>query len=201
MGQWTQNGLILVATAVQNASADVAIAYVGISPGCGTLSSAITSGTPLTALPLSAGLPLALSSGQGLTVTDGTNSETVTVTTGGAAAGAISIPINSWTPAHSYAATTTGVCPTPLSTDTTLYNETERAAISAASAGATPGESLVAGYFDGTQPTALYLTVGYFGGTTATATTGTGTLMANDILVWQHVQYNDTQMYQGDGTI
>src|SRR5690242_4288159 len=113
MGTWTNNGLILVATAVQTPGANAGLSYVGISPGCGIISSAITSGTPLTSLPLDATLPANLPSGQSLTVTDGTNSETVTVATGGVSAGASSIPINSWTPAHTYAAHVTGCCPTP----------------------------------------------------------------------------------------
>lgn len=203
MGQWTNNGLILIATAVQSQGANAAPQYVGISPGCGTISSAITASTSLTSLGLDAGIPAALSSGQQLTVTDGTNTETVTVAAAGAIQGATSIPINSWTPAHSYAAHVTGVAPTPLASDTSLYGESQRMSVSAASAGGNPGESLLLAYFDGTQPTALYLTVGLFGGATATGTTGTGTLIANDFLspIWSHVANSDTYMYQGDGTI
>jgi hypothetical protein len=201
MGLWTNNGLTLIATAVQTPGANVAPQYVGISPGCGTLSGAITASTPVTSLPLDATLPVTLGSGQGLTVTDGVNSETVTVAAGGASAGAGSITINSWTPVHNYAAHTTGVCPTPLTSDTALYNETQRLGVTAASAGGSPGESLIIGYFDGTQPTAVYLLVGWFGGATATATVGTGTLMAEDIVVWNHTVNADTFMYQGDGII
>ena len=200
MGLWTNNGLVLIATAVQTAGANVAPAYVGISPGCGTLSGAITSGVAVTSLPLDATLPANLSSSQQLTVTDGTNSETVT-TSGTVTAGATSIPINSWTPAHSYAAHTTGVAPTPLASDISLYNETQRLVVSAAAAGAAAGESLISSYFDGTQPTAVYLLVGYFGGASATSATGTGTLMAEDVVVWNHTINADTFMYQGDATI
>lgn len=202
MGTWTNNGLILVATGVQTPGANVALQYVGISPGCGTFSSAITSGTPITSLPInSPGLPAALASGQGLTVTDGTNSETVTVATGGAAQGATSIPINSWTPTHSYAANTAGCCPTPSASDTVLYGESQREAVSGSSAGSNPGESLVSAYFDGSQSTALYLSVGYFGGAAATATPGTGTLMGEDIVFWNHTLNSDTFMYQSDSTV
>lgn len=200
MGLWTNNGLILIATAVQTAGANVAPSYVGISPGCGTLSGAIASGTPITSLPLDAALPANLSSSQQLTVTDGTNSETVT-TSGTVTAGATSIPINSWTPAHNYAAHTTGVCPTPLASDVALYNETQRLAVTASAAGSSAGESLLSTYFDGTQPTAVYLLVAWFGGASATSATGTGTLMAEDVVVWNHTVNADTFMYQGDGTI
>lgn len=201
MGTWTNNGLTLIATAVQTNGAQAAITYVGISPGCGTFSGAITASVPITALPInSPGIPANLSGGQQLTVTDGTNTETVT-TSGVVTAGATSIPITSWTPAHSYAANTAGCCPTPAATDTTLYGESQRVAVSGSSAGAAVGESLLSGYFDGTQPTAVYFTVGFFGGSSATSSTGTGTLMAEDIQFWNHTQNSDSQMFQGDGTI
>lgn len=201
MGTFTSNGLILIATAVQTPGANAGFAYVGISPGCGTLSSAVTSGTPLTSLPLDATLPANLPSGQSLTVTDGTNSETVTVATGGVSAGASSIPINSWTPVHNYTAHVTGCCPTPAASDVSLYNETQRESVSGTSAGSNPGESLVSAYFDGSQSTAVYFSVGYFGGATATATPGTGTLMGEDIVYWNHTVNADTFMYQSDSTI
>jgi hypothetical protein len=195
MGNWTNNGLTAIAALVQ-----AAITYVGISPGCGTVSSAIASGTPITSLPLDAVLPATLAGGQSLTVTDGTNSETVTVVGGGVLVGAVAISITSWTPAHSYVAHTTGVCPTPSASDTSLYNETAREPMAATSAGSSPGELLLSAYFDGTQATALYLLVGFFGGA-ATGTPGTGTLMADDIQLWSHVVNADTFMYQGDGSI
>lgn len=201
MGVWTSAGLSLAATAIQTSGADVALKFVAISPGCGTLASAITSGVAVTSLALDAALPANLSGGATLTVTDGTNSETVTVTVAGALAGATSIPINSWTPTHSYAAHTTGVCPTPQSSDVALYNETQRLATTAASSGSNPGESLLSGYFDGAQPTSVYLLVGWFAGSNASATLGTGTLMAEDIVYWNHTANADTFMYQGDATI
>lgn len=198
MGLWTNNGLTLIATAVQTPSANVAPSFVGISPGCGTIASGIPSGTPITSLPLDAVLPVNLSGSQQLTVTDGTNSETVT-TSGPVTAGAASIPIASWTPVHTYVSHVTGVCPTPLVSDTALYNETQRIAVSATSAGGSAGESLIAGYFDSTPPTAIYLLVGWFGGAGATSSVGTGTIMAEDIVLWNHTNNADTFMYQGDG--
>lgn len=201
MGLWTNNGLTLLATAVQTPGAQAALTYAGISPGCGVLATSLVGGTPYTAVALAAPLPATLASGQSLTVTDGTNMETMTVAAAGALAGATSIPINSFTPVHTYAAGAAGVCPTPSASDTALYNETQRVPVAAASAGGTPGESLVSAYFDGTQPTALYLLVGYFGGSGATGSTGTGTLMAEDIVVWSHTLNTDTFMYQADGII
>jgi hypothetical protein len=200
-GQWTDNGLELAAQAIQTPGTNAAITYIGVGTGCGTMAGNITAGTPLTSLTLNAGIPAALAGSTELSITDGTNVETVTVVSGGALINANPISINSWTPVNNYAANVTVVAPVPLGSDSSLYNETERAPVAAASAGATPGESLISSYFDGTQPTGVYYSVGYFGGATATATPGTGILMANDLNYWDHVQYSDTNMIQGDGTL
>jgi hypothetical protein len=202
MGLWTNVGLQLVATAVQTAGANAAASWVDIIPGCGTLASALASGTAYTSLSLNAGLPVALSAGQSLTITNGTSTQTVT-TSGPASIGATSIPVNSFTANANYAINVTGVCPTPLATDTALYNGSSaiRVAATAGVAGSNPGESLSAGYFDGTQATAIYMLVGYFGGSTATSTPGTGTLMIEDVQYWSHVINMDTNMYQADSTI
>ena len=197
----TNAGRTLAATAIQTPGTNAAITFVGIGTGCGTLASAVTSGSPLSSLPLDAGLPANLSGGQSLTVTDGVNSETVTVGVGGAVASATSIPINSWTPLHNYAAHTTAVAPVPLVGDIALYNENVRVAANAGVAGANPGESLNSGYFDGTQATAVYMLVGYFGGSTATASLGTGTLIAEDIQYWSHTLNADSASPQLDNTL
>lgn len=194
---WTNNGLILAAQAgVQNSCT-----YIGIGTGCGTLASALSSGTAYTSLTLNAALPAALSGSQSVVITDGTNSQTVTVVSGGAAQGATAISVTSFTASYSFAANTTGVVPLPQASDSTLYNETERVPITTTASGATPGESLLSAYFDGTQATAIYLSVGYFGGSGATASTGTGTLMIEDVQYWNHTLDSDTQMYQADATI
>lgn len=194
-GIWTNAGLNLLASAVQDGSITCNITNVAISAGCGTLSSAITTGVATTTLALDAGLPVGLSSGQSLTVTDGTNSETVT-TNGAASASATSITINSWTPAHSYAAHTTGVAPTPLITDIALYNEAYRVTANVGTAGAAAGESLNTGYFDGTQATGIYLLVGYFG-----ALGHSSVLMIEDVQYWNHTSETDSNMYQADSTV
>ena len=199
MGVWTNAYLTLVATAIQTTSGNAAITYVAFGTGAGTLASAITAGVAVTSLALDAGVPVALASAQSLTVSDGTNSETVT-TSGAVSPGATSIPINSWTPVNSYAAHTSGVAPTPLATDTALYNETVRIAANTGSAGANPGESLNAGYFDGTQASGFYMQVGFFSGT-ATATLGTGILGFADIQVWNHTLNADSNIAQADSQI
>lgn len=197
---FTNTGLTLLATALQTAGANVAVAYVAVGTGCGTLASPVSAGVPITSLALNAALPANVAASASVTVTDGTNTETVTCN-GGASAGAASIPINSWTPAHSYAANTTGVIPTPTASDTALYNEVARIAATAGVAGANPGESLSSGYFDGTQATNVYLGVGFFGGSTATSSLGTGTLIAKDVQYWNHTLNGDSATFQLDSTI
>lgn len=197
MATWTNNGLALAAqSGVQNT-----VAYVAIGTGCGTLATALTSGTAYTALALDAPLPVSLAASTPLTLTDGTNTQTVTVGGSGAAQGVTSIPVSSFTASANFAAHTTGVCPTPRATDLTLYNEQVRVAANPGTAGATPGESFNSGYFDGTQPSALYLQVGYFGGSTATSSANSGTLMIADIQYWSHTQNVDTNMFQADSVI
>lgn len=200
MAVFCNAGLTLIATAVQSPSVNVAITYVAIGTGAGTLSSAITASVAVTSLPLDATTPANIGSGATLTVTDGTHSETVT-TSGAVSAGASAIPINSWTPANSYAAHTTGVVPTPAAADLTLYNEVVRVAATVGSAGASPGESLNTGYFDGTQATHVYMTVGYFGGSTASSSANSGTMIAEDIQYWNHTVNADSSTYQLDSTI
>lgn len=200
MGTWTSAGLNLVASAVQSVGAQCAITYVALSLGCGTLASALTSGLAYTSLPLDATLPVGLATGVSLTLTDGVNTQTVT-TSANVSAGAPAIPVTSFTASHSFAAHTTGVAPTPLSSALSLYNESQRVAANVGTAGASAGESLTSGYFDGTQPTGLYLLVGYFGGSTATSALGTGTLMQLDVQYWSHTLETDSNMYQSDSTV
>ncbi|HET8905476.1 MAG TPA: hypothetical protein VFN11_00785 [Ktedonobacterales bacterium] len=199
MALWTNAGLSLVANAVQSASIPCAITYAALSPGCGTLSGALTLGSSYSALTLDAGLPATLANGQSLTITDGTNSQTVT--TGGASIGATSIPVISFTATHNFAAHTTGICPTPAITDITLYGESVRVAALPGSPGGNAGESLSPTYFDGTQPTGIYVLVGYFGGSGATSSLGSGVLMAEDIQLWNHVLNSDSNTYQADSTV
>lgn len=201
MAVWTNAGLTLVATALQTNGASVAPTYVGIGTGCGQLASALTSGVAYTALPLTAGIPAGLSSGQSLTITDGLHSQTVT-TSANVSAGATSIPVTSFTASYTFSASTpTGVTPTPSATDLTLYNEIARVAANAGSAGASPGESLTPGYFDGTQATNLYLQVGYFGGSTASSALNSGTLIWEDTQYWNHTLEKESNYYTADSTI
>lgn len=197
----TNAGLTLLATALQTPGAPAGVSFVGIGTGCGTLALPVTSGSGLSSLPMDVGIPANLSAGQQLTVTDGANFETVTVAGGGALANATSIPINTWIPINNYAAHTTGVVPIPQAGDLALYDEVVRVAANPGVPGANPGESLNSGYFDGTQASGIYLLVGYFGGSTATSSTATGTLIAEDIQYWNHTLNADSASFQIDSTL
>ena len=200
----TNTGLTLMATALQTPGVNVAISYVDIVPAVGTLSSGLTAGVATTTLFLDVALPVGLAGGQGLTITDGTNVDTCVVAGGGAALGATSIPVNTFAPGSTYAAHTTGIGLTPAISDVGLYNGAAagvRIAATAGVAGSNPGESLNAGYFDGTQATNIYMNVGYFGGSTATSTPGTGTLIASDVQYWNHTLNADSAAFQLDSTL
>jgi len=197
---WTTVGRNLTATANQSASANAAMTYVGISPGCGTLGSTLALGTVYTSLSLTGTLPANLANGQTLVITDGTNSQQV-VTNGAATAGASTIAVVGFSASFAFAASVTGIAPVPQAADIALYNETARVAVLAAGAGSGAGESLISGYADGTQPTNIYVAVGYFGGASATSSTGTGTLMGAGIQFWNHTINTDTFMFQASATI
>ena len=197
MTTYTNAGLTLLATAWQSNGADVGITYVGLGLGCGTLASALNSGTAYTSLPLAVALTGSLSIGQALTLINSAgNITSATVASPGASPGATSIPINSLTPTNTYGIGS-GVTTTPAATDTTLYDETHRIAAIAGSPGANPGESLNNTYFDPSAPSATYVEVGYFGGT-ASGTPGTGTLIARDVQFWAHTAGVDSASFQLD---
>ena len=198
MATWTNVGISLVATAVQGAASNTNISYVGISKGCGTLASALSAGSAYTSLSLDAGLPVALSSGRALTITDGVHSQSVT-TNAPAIVGATSLSVTSFVATNSYAAHTSGVAPTPLASDIALYSETVRVAAFPGSAGAAAGESLTSGYFDGSQATGVYLLVGFFAGTNPAP--GGGVLLIGDVQFWNHTVNADSNIYQADSTI
>jgi hypothetical protein len=202
-GIWTTVGLNLAATAVQSASADAAISYVGLSTGCGTLGSPLSISVTYTSLTLTGTLPVTLSSGQVLVLTDGTNSQEVTCN-GTQTAGASVLNVISFLATANYAASTTTLAPKPLAGDIALYNESVRVVVLSAGAAAGAGESYISGYADGTQATGVYCMVGYFGGSTASSSTGTGTLMIEDAgteVYWNHTINADSNMFQADATL
>jgi hypothetical protein len=200
---WTTAGLNLVASAAQSSSANAAATYVGLSTGCGTLSVGLSLSVTYTSLSLDAALPVSLAAGQSLVITDGSNSQVVTCD-GAQSAGASTLTVVSFLATATYSAHTTGVAPLPLAGDVALYNESVRVPVLAAGAGASAGESLISGYADGTQASGVYMMAGYFGGSSATSSTGTGTLMiadASDETYWNHTINADSNMYQADAVI
>ena len=200
MATYTSAGATLLATAWQSNGAKVAPIYAALGTGCGTLASALSSGTPYTALSLAAGLPAALSVGQSLTLIDaGGDTQVVSVAAPGAALGATSIPVASFTPSATFAIGS-GVAPTPSATDIMLFNELTRVAAPAATAGASAGESLARVYFDPSAPSATYAELAYYAGT-ATSALGSGTLLARTVIFWTHAQNADSMTYTLDTTL
>jgi hypothetical protein len=188
---------LLASTLISNASAQVA--YVAIGAGAGALSAGLTSGTPYTSLPVVA-LPAGLASGQSLVIINGSNVDTVTLASA-ALAGATSLSIASWTPSYSYPAGS-GLVNTPSANDTQLQSESLRDVVSGAVTGAGAGETLVSGYFDpASTPSGTYLEVGYFAGASASATPGSGVLVARCVVWWAHTVNVDSETFQLDSTV
>jgi hypothetical protein len=195
--QFVDAGRILWATALQGL-----VTYVDFAPGYGTLSTPLVNGTPYSTLPLQAALPANIAGGQAIYITDGVNIDTATVVGGGATAGDTSISVMGYTAAFDFADTSTTVTPVPAETDTALYNgaggSVVRIAANTGAAGISPGESLLSAYFDGSQPTAVYVQVGYFGGPSATSTPGSGTFIGEDTQYWGHTLNADSAAPQLD---
>jgi hypothetical protein len=201
MAVFTNSGLNLLATALQTPGANAAIVYVEVSTGVGTLATALTSGTMYTTITVATGIPAALANGQSLTLLDSLG-DTQVVTCTGNSIGDVLINVSSFTANANYAIGA-GLVTTPNATDTQLYAQATayRIAATPGVAGASAGESLNSGYFDPTTPTATYLEVGYWGGSTATATAGTGTLIARDAQFWNHTNNADSNSLQLDSTL
>lgn len=200
MATIANTGLNLLAGALITPGTNAAvISYVAIGTGTGTLSSGLTAGTLTSVLPVNA-LAANVAAGQALTIISGATTDTVRVSLAGALAGATSIPILPWTPTFSFPSGS-GVVNTPSATDTQLQAEATRVATSAASVGATAGETLISGYFDPTTASGTYLEVGYFGGSGASLTANSGTLVCRDVMYWAHTLNADSLTDQLDSIV
>lgn len=196
----TNAGQTLLASALITPGSNPAlVGYVAIGTGAAALSSGLTNGSAYTSLPVVA-LANSIAAGQSLTIVCASATDVVTVTSAGAASGATSIPIHTWTPTFSYP-TGSGLVNTPAATDVALEAETNRTEVSAATTGGTAGETLISGYFDPTVPTGTYVEVGYFGGASASLTLGSGTLVCRDVIWWQHTVNVDSLTDQLDSTV
>jgi hypothetical protein len=198
MAVFTNNGLNLLATALQTPGANAAVSYVEVSTGLGALSIALTSGNAYTSITLAAGIPNTIANGQSLTLIDSTG-DTQVITGTGNSPGDTVINVSSFNANANYA-TGSGLCTTPAATDTQLYAESTAVRIAATPgvSGASAGESLNTGYFDPTTATGTYVEVGYWGGSTASATPGSGTLIARDVQFWNHTNGADSASFQLD---
>jgi hypothetical protein len=199
MAVLTNAGLTLLATAQQSNGNATAVTYVSVGLGAGTLSASLTNGNTYTSLSLAAPLAVNIANGQSLTLVDsGGDQQLITASGSTNLIGATSIVVSSFVAAFTFAIGS-GVVNTPALADLAMQNETTRIVATVGSAGATPGESLNAGYFDpSSTPTAIYLEVGYWGGGSATSSVGTGTLIARDVQYWNHTVNADSAMYQLD---
>lgn len=196
---YTSAGATFVAAALQSNGALVAPTHAAFGLGCGTLASALSSGTPYTALSLATGLPAALAVGQSLTLLDASgDTQVVTVAAPAPSAGATSIPVLSFTPTATFAVGS-GVMPTPSVTDTALFDETWREVVDT-TAGGSPGVTTTSAYMDPSAPTATYLEIGFYGGT-ATSALGSGTLMARGTLYIAHTFNVDSATYTMTSTL
>lgn len=200
MAVFPNTGLTLLAAALITQGTNTSVVtYVALGTGAATLSGGLTSGTPYTSLPVNA-LANNIAAGQALKIICASSSDSITVTSAGALAGATSVPILAWTPTFSFPSGS-GLVNTPAVGDTQLEAEAARVAVSAATIGGSPGETLISGYFDPTTAANTYIEVGFFGGSGASNTANSGTLVCRDVVFWSHTLNADSFTAQLDSTV
>lgn len=191
-------GLDLLRDGLIGAATDTQIHYVALGGGCGVLSTGLTNGqTGITSLAMSAGIPNSLTNGQSLTIMNGVSSQVVT-TSASVAQGATSIPVGSFTANAAYPATTTSVTPTPAATDTTLHNETFRKAVTMQSAVGGAGVATTTLFISPQDDNAVIAEVGWFAGASASASTGSGVMIARTLYNHQHGNLESIQLVRTD---
>lgn len=192
------SGLNLLRDGLIGAATDTQIHYVAVGTGCGVLATGLTNGqTGVVALAMSAGIPQALFAGVSLTLMNGGASQVVTVAAGGAAQGATSIPVNSFTANAAYAASTTSVSTTPAVGDTTLHNETFRKAVTQQSA-PSAGQAQTTLYLAPQDANSVIAEIGWFAGVSATATANSGAMVARVLYNHQHTNLESIQVQRVD---
>jgi len=181
----TNAGLDLLRDGLSGAASNTAITYVAIGSGLTTFTSGLTSGSPYTSLPVAA-LPSAVVTGQSLTIVNAAGqSQAVVVAAPGAAISATAIPVTSFTASFTYASGD-GVVRTSAATDTALDVETYRAALSGYANGGSVGEGLFTLYLSPTAGIGQIQEVGWYGGASASATPGSGVLLARVLYSHNH---------------
>lgn len=160
--------------------------YLALGSGGATLNAALTNGTAYTSLTTTA-LPAGLSSGQSITLTtiSGSNSQVVTLSAN-ASAGATTISVTSFTANFSYPIGA-GLVNTPAATDTQLQSEFFRKAITSVGNGASTGEALVNLYLAPGDANSQIFEVGWFAGSSASASANTGVLVARGVYAHNHL--------------
>lgn len=200
--QITNAGLNQLAGAllgVAGAAAAAQITYVALGTGAGLLATALTNGTNYTMLALQSGCATAIANGTSLTIVNGTNIQTVTLSSA-ANAGDTTLNVTSFMANFSYPVNS-GVLTTPAATDTALQNEIFRKAVSGAVAvGGSPGEALISLYIAPTDsPGVTFLEIGWFAGA-ASGALGSGILVARAVYWYPHTSA-DSANAQLDTTV
>jgi hypothetical protein len=177
--QVTNAGLNMIRDAMLGRLTSPQVYYLGVGTGLTTLSAGLTSGNAYTSLSVAA-LPLAVSSGQSLTLTNGTNSQVVTASAN-ASVGATTIAVTSFNANYSYPATSTAIVNTPAATDTLLQNEQFRKYYATVLNGSAQGEGIMRCYLAPQDALIQIAEFGWFATSTATSTFNTGVLVARAV--------------------
>jgi hypothetical protein len=172
----TDAGLNLFRDAWTGTGTTIQGAYMAFGTGFTKLTAQLNNGTPYTSLAVSA-LPAAVSAGDELQLVDVNNNvATVTVDTGGAAPGATSVPISSFTPSQNWVVDT-AVIRKPGSGDTSLDNENFRVQLLSFVNGGNAGQSVNTYYVAPNVGNVQIAEVAVFAGPSVTSTVGTGTMV------------------------
>lgn len=160
---------------------DISINYVAFGSGLATTTSALNNGTAYTSIACTA-LAQAVTAGEQITVENATNSQVWTVSGSGAAAGATSIPVTSQNANATYAIGAL-VASTPALAQTSLDNEQFRKAVTSQN-NATNAQLITTVYVNPNEGNGFsYAEVGWFAGSSASGTAGSGIMMARLLYV------------------
>jgi hypothetical protein len=178
----------------------VQVSYMAIGKGVGILSTALVNGNPYTSLAFSAGLTAAVANGESLTLStiDGAHTQVVTASAT-AAIGATSVSVTSFNANFAYP-TGAGLVSTPATAQTTLDTEISRAPLTSAVAGASAGEAIWTLFLASPTVNTQIFEVGLFGGSTASGTANSGTLIARALYALDLTTLTSLQL-QADSTM
>lgn len=189
----TTTGLNLFRDVLTGAQANGQAYYLALGSGGATLNVNLSNGTAYTSLTVTA-LPAALPSGQSLTLTtvSGSNSQVITLSAP-AVQGATSISVTSFTANFAYPIGA-GLVNTPAATDTQLQHEFFRKAVTSFSNGGAAGEALINCYVAASDAVTQIFEFGWFAGSTATGTANSGVLLARGVYAHNKTNLESIQM-------